>query len=803
MNKLFQRLVSVIVLVVVPLSFVTENFVVKAEPYLSNSSRFIVREGPVDMSSSVDDSSHGPRWKNQLFLLPSVDYSAYVQQEQPPIDRTLENPEQHWIPFLPNDGGFQEDKSEPVADPLAFGSILDDFNRPDGSLGEAWTVKDGYCGIAGYAAYCGDTGIASYDADSDGNSAEIDVLGNGSSVQYAGLVLNYGAGISNVFVKVQKNYGHDFFDTAACYIGNNSSGGSFGLNFFSLSEGFYSAHLKAYRVGDRVTIHLSNIDNGSKVDQIYVCDGAPAPEGTAVGIAGFQGITRIDNFAMDGSIPPSLPFQPNPDGYSFQNWGSISYSDYTYSDLVRMFGAEAACWSAGPVCILKPYAELFNWTANLSMNGGHCLGMSVTSSRFYKGADLHTGFDGTFDMSKESTVTVNWLSTAFSSTARRNISYFHVMQSTEPIASRISENMQKTPSEFLSELSTFMDNPGNDYPVLVFYDNTMNGGHAVTPYAIEGQGDGVFYVKIYDNNFPDNFERKITINELENTWSYYDNYQGNAGSHNLAFVPISLFAQRPQCPWCENTLNSISLMQLNYDGSGELLITDSLGNRLGFQAGVFYNEIPGAFANPQFGGLEIDSQPIFYLPVSGEYDITIDGAMTDAPDMGSLVTYGPGFAVQIAGITTAPSTFDEISISSNGTSFAYQPNQAQQVDVGLFIDTDTASWQLQTGQVDVAAGQTGLIMVDPAQKTLVVNNLQNAAGDYNLFFKSVSDNGTALYASNAISLPEAVTHSIHFDGWQESGILQLDKDTDGDGIPEETIFLENQMKYLFLPLAFR
>lgn len=501
--------------------------------------------------------------------------------------------------------------------------------------------------------------------------------------------------------------------------------------------------------------------------------------------------------------PPATPFQPNPDGYSFPNWGSISYSDYTYSDLVRMFGSEAACWSLGSVCVLKPKAELFNWTANSYMKGGHCLGMSVTSSRFYKGADLHTGFDGTFDMSKESTVTVNWLSNAFSSTARRNISYFHVMQATEPVASRISENMQKTPSEFIFELSTFMDNPGNDYPILVFYDNTMKGGHAVTPYAIEGQGDGVFYVKIYDNNFPDNFDRKITINELENTWSYYDNYEGNAGSHNLAFVPISLFAQRPQCPWCENTLNSISLMQLNYDGSGELLITDSLGNRLGFQAGVFYNEIPGAFANPQFGGLEIDSQPIFYLPVSGEYDITIDGAMTDAPDMGSLVTYGPGYAVQIAGITTDPSTLDEISISSNGTSFAYQPNQAQQVDVGLYIDTDTASWQLQTGQVDVAAGQTGLIMVDPAQKTLTVNNLQNAAGDYNLFFKRVSDDGTALYASNAIALPAAVTHSIHFDGWQESGTVELDTDTDGDGIPEEIIFLENQVKYLFLPLTFR
>ncbi len=502
-------------------------------------------------------------------------------------------------------------------------------------------------------------------------------------------------------------------------------------------------------------------------------------------------------------ILPEIPFQPNQDGYSFQNWASITYSDYTYADVVRMFGAEAACWSIGPVCVLKPYAELFNYAANLGMYGGHCLGMAVTSSRFYKGLDLHTGFDHAFDLSKESSVNINWLNETFSSTARRNISYFHVMQATEPIASNMSESTQKTPSEFLSELSAFIADSGNDYPILFIYNSAKTGGHAVTPYAIEDQGDGMFLIRIYDNNYPADSGRKITINQHENTWSYYGDYNGNATSHNIGFVPISLFAQRPQCFWCESSLNSTPLIQLNYEGSGEFLITNSLGNRLGYQDGVFYDEIPGAFANPHFGGLQVDSQPIFYLPVSDEYDITIDGAATATSESGSLVTFGPGYAVQIAGITTGPSTFDEISISTNGTAFTYQPNQSQQVDVGLYVDTDTASWQLQTGQVDIAAGQKGFITVDPAQKILTVNNLQNASGDYNLFFKRVSDYGTMFFAANAIDLPAAVTHSIHFEGWLDSGTAQLDVDTDGDGNPEETIFLDNQMKYLFLPIIKR
>lgn len=502
------------------------------------------------------------------------------------------------------------------------------------------------------------------------------------------------------------------------------------------------------------------------------------------------------------AINVDIDFRSVPDGYGFVNWPSFNPMDYTISDQVRMFGIAAVCWQVvGSFCVPNPKAELFNFWENLIV--GHCLGMSVTSLRFFKGIDLPLNLNGVYFLDKDSSVIVNWLSENFSTSARRNITYFHIMQGTEPIAQNISDSLQKTPSDMLYLLAASMSGPGQDYPILFFHKNNMKGGHAVTPYAIESQGEGVFWIRIYDNNYPGYHDRKIVVDTNLNTWSYYGDYYGDATSNNIGFLPISLFAQRPQCPWCENTLNSISLLQLNYDGSGEFLITDSLGNRLGFQAGVFYDEIPGAFANPQLGGLEVDSQPIFYLPVSDEYDVTIDGAATEAPESGSLVSFGPGYAVQIAGITTGPSTFDEISISSNGTAFTYQPNQSQQVDVGLYLDTDTASWQLQTGQVDIAAGQTGLITVDSAQKTLTVNNLQNASGDYNLLFKRVSDDGTEFFAANAIALPAAVTHSIHFEGWQDSGTAQLDTDTDGDGVPEEIIYLDNQMKYLFLPITFR
>ena len=138
-----------------------------------------------------------------------------------------------------------------------------------------------------------------------GNVAEIDVEAVGGSLQYIGVVLNgdgANAGAPHVFVKVQNQGGNSQFTHGACYTGNNNVGGSFGLGFFSVTELFTTAHLKAERIGSSVTITLTNVDGGAKADQIYVCNGAPAPVGEFIGINGFAGIAEADNFSDGDSV---------------------------------------------------------------------------------------------------------------------------------------------------------------------------------------------------------------------------------------------------------------------------------------------------------------------------------------------------------------------------------------------------------------------------------------------------------------------------------------------------------------------
>ncbi|NLN11086.1 MAG: hypothetical protein GX178_05685 [Acidobacteria bacterium] len=236
-----------------------------------------------------------------------------VQPLSRALDRTL----------APGDG-FAAPASAPVSFAPAIAAavstgesvraVLDDFNRPDGPIGPNWTVHNGACNVVSNAATCTGSGRATFNsATGTGDQAEMDVAVFGTDLDYQALLLNYGAGANNLFIKVQLQDHHTQFDYAACYTGNNNSGASFGLGFFALSSPFTSAHMAVSRVGDDVTISFTNIDGGAQPPQTYVCSGAPPREGTGIGIAGYAGVDRVDNFGGSGgtavcSNPADVPW---------------------------------------------------------------------------------------------------------------------------------------------------------------------------------------------------------------------------------------------------------------------------------------------------------------------------------------------------------------------------------------------------------------------------------------------------------------------------------------------------------------
>jgi hypothetical protein len=214
-----------------------------------------------------------------------------------PVDRSL--PEYTGIPYPT----LKPWAGRPAA-PAGL-MLWDDFNRPDGPLGPDWTVQAATFMIVSQAAVgSGGPALATHNS-ATGDAIEIDVAHNGAGVQFAAAVLNYGGGSSDLFLKVQDN-GSGQLDNAACYLGNNGSGGTFGLAFFPLTAPFMSAHMRVEVDAARnVTINFTNVDGGAGAPQQYVCASAPPAEGPAVGIGGFGGLASIDNFAS-GPVPVEL-----------------------------------------------------------------------------------------------------------------------------------------------------------------------------------------------------------------------------------------------------------------------------------------------------------------------------------------------------------------------------------------------------------------------------------------------------------------------------------------------------------------
>jgi hypothetical protein len=89
------------------------------------------------------------------------------------------------------------------------------------------------------------------------------------------------------------------------------------------------------------------------------------------------------------------------------------------------------------------------------------------------------------------------------------------------------------------------------------------GGHAVTPFAVEEWGNGIFAILVYDNNHP-NITRKILVDSNTNTWRYNasinpnapeSEYEGDAKTMTLLLTPTSFRLRIQECPFCGETIS--------------------------------------------------------------------------------------------------------------------------------------------------------------------------------------------------------------------------------------------------------
>ena len=517
-------------------------------------------------------------------------------------------------------------------------------------------------------------------------------------------------------------------------------------------------------------------------------------------------VLKLQDYSKD------IGFRPNPDGYSFSNTdlkGAYD-SDYTISDMRRMFGDDAVCKTVNPDCKVRWQAKLWRIYANIILSRGHCDGMASTSLRFFRNQDTHPGLDHTYMLGPPDNVQITWQGDIFNTTVRRNISFFLVDQLVPPIRKyKDSISQKNTPQQILEQLALAMSNGAPD-PTTLFIRQADQGGHSITPYAISNEGNGIYWIWVYDNNHPYDYgnpgdsSRYVVVNTSTDSWSYDlggFTWSGNAGTHTLGIVPISIYAQRPCCSWCECEVAGIGQAEVWLTGGGHLLISDSQGRRLGYLGSEYISEIPGAYGGIIDAGIGIELEPIYTLPLTETYTILLDGQTLTQTASTAFAQFGPGYAVSIDNVTVSPTTQDQLFIANSGNQLAYHAIQDQEPSLSLAVDSLSANYGLEIQGADIAASDTITITADTTAGDLTLNGSQLSGGAYNLNIRMVNSGGVVNFYHSDVPLLATDTHIINFGPWDGSGTITLEIDHGSDGTIDETVDLENQMQFVFLPVV--
>ncbi len=517
------------------------------------------------------------------------------------------------------------------------------------------------------------------------------------------------------------------------------------------------------------------------------------------------------NFDTSGKYVSDFGFRSDANGFAFENYGAGNYTNLTPAEMRRFFG-DSACESIqGGNCILHPQVKEIMEAWNKSMDGGHCYGFSVAALRFYQN-QLNPADFGAPNMAG--------LKIEGNDKLQREIAYAFAFQMLPPVK---DARIAGTPNEVLDKMVELFK-PGASAPeswTIGFFKAEGGGGHAVTPYAVEDLGNGIFAALVYDNNWP-KATRAILFDRNQNTWSYQaainpnepsEVYYGNAETKSLFLYPTNpgtkQLANNVPCFVCADnagrvaglaaaleTKNNIIFLEGSPDNHAHLLITDDQSRRYGFLSdGKFVREIPGVtHVVPMSGSLFKDEQePIYYVPLGVKFTLTIDGSLLTKADSTNVIMVGPGYDIGIESINLQPKQKDTLAFSGDGSKLSYKTSDSESPDIIVGIETVKADYAFFVKGVDVEGGSTLNIALDQAKGQLSVNTSgAKNVGYYALEVAKIDDSGEQIFYHDDIELDPNDTMYVEYLKWTgNKAKLQLGIDRGTTGKTTETLELSD------------
>ncbi len=550
----------------------------------------------------------------------------------------------------------------------------------------------------------------------------------------------------------------------------------------------------------------TNVAAGGEASPTSVAAGGEAsPTNVAAG-----GEASPTSAAAGGEASPTagatsaadLGFRAKPNGFSFPNYsGDYPNTPATLTlDAVRkMFGDAAVCASvSGDTCTPKQDAALWMDQQNKGINGGSCEGFAVASLRMFKGQIKPADFDPNaavaFDLKLEGNAKL-----------RSQIAADWALQNIEPVSSFGAQTRTKTPAQILELLIAALANPAGDQYTLGIWHGKE--GHAVVPYSAEDKGNGLFWLHVYDNNYPGD-DKYVEIDRNANTWKYAlaavnpaadpSPWGGGVGGDPMDLTSLSVRDGNLVCPWCGSAGGGLLLQpnggqsrQVWLDGKADALITDAVGHKLGYENGKFVNDIPGAYYTLIKGdALVANHEPIYYLPEGSDYSIDITGTNLSGSDTEELALFGQGMAADVTNIKLDKGVDNQLSLT--GQKLDFKAGAVESPDIKLAMEMGGKSYEVDINGLAAQSGQDISVSMDQTTGKLAMTDSANTAEQYNLTVTEEDASGNHTFKHDGVDLAAGNTDYVDFGAWDEQGALKVEVDAGSNGSIDQTLDEPNQ-----------
>jgi hypothetical protein len=407
-------------------------------------------------------------------------------------------------------------------------------------------------------------------------------------------------------------------------------------------------------------------------------------EGTdTIGGPNGKGGDGVGNTPEAASYVADSGFRPAQNGFLFQNGDRdpsnkrLSYPESSPGHLDkfgmrRLFGSDKVCLGLDEgECVLTPGAHEFMHMVNYKMNGGQCEGLAVFALSMFRGYDPVDAFKDQATMAAD----------LGRDDVRGPVGYYFAYQFLQPFRNELFGTMgNTTPNQVLDTITTALQSK-EDLVSLEFFQPGV-GGHAVVPYAVEDRGNGLFWVRIWDNNWP-KASRYIEFDRNKNSWKYSaaainpdtdaEPWGGTAARNTIVAMPVKARLKDAVCPFCERDTGVRMLMTT---GAVSAMITDSQGRRVGMENGKLVNEIPGAQAHEVLsyvpGGEAVE--PLYELPATDDYNVELSSnEVKEGNGQGAVGIFGSGSAMVVDDIAIEKGQKDKVSLPKDGKGLDYVP----------------------------------------------------------------------------------------------------------------------------------